>query len=506
MPYSVDRCFQILELEAGATFEQVKQARREMAKVWHPDRFATDSKLRQKADERMKKVNRAYEVLEVWFASGAHRVDPDAGTPNWDGTSSSEQSEQAERPGQEAREQDAPHPEPPRQSPAQSQKPQERDPAIGVAAVVVVAIIAAGIGWFIVSGNSDRESAREVSYRTETVGAQGEAITAGPPAPAPVPTEPRIIAHEVDEKNGFKEFKLGMSREAAYAIAQPTEAVETAESAEAVFTYRGTPVNRIGDYVVAEVALRFFQNQLFRIDLSFPRNGTEIHEAFKVQFGEAYETDGWTRGGLKLTAEEWRGRKNSAVMLAVPGQFWDGAAIYDRSLSAKARKYAEDTPLRAATAFAARGFRELQLGTPLEASPWGYRVVSTDSLAHTFRAEFRCDYQCGIGPYVVDSVTGEYFEGRLYRIDLKFSHDVSDVYRAFEQGYQPLAPDLTWSVGEQSISARSGERDGIRGTILARPGSGEAPVWDMIAIYDMALWRAAERYVANAPARAAADF
>jgi curved DNA-binding protein CbpA len=53
-----------LDLEPGASAEEIKRAYRELVKVWHPDRFAYDSRLQKKAEEKLKKINGAYEQLQ----------------------------------------------------------------------------------------------------------------------------------------------------------------------------------------------------------------------------------------------------------------------------------------------------------------------------------------------------------------------------------------------------------------------------------------------------------
>lgn len=53
----------VLELEPGASLADVKQAYRDLARVWHPDRFA-DGRLAIKAEARLKQVNAAYEWLQ----------------------------------------------------------------------------------------------------------------------------------------------------------------------------------------------------------------------------------------------------------------------------------------------------------------------------------------------------------------------------------------------------------------------------------------------------------
>lgn len=56
--------YQVLEIEPGASQDEIKQAYKDLAKVWHPDRFSNDTRLRQKAEEKLKRINAAYEFLK----------------------------------------------------------------------------------------------------------------------------------------------------------------------------------------------------------------------------------------------------------------------------------------------------------------------------------------------------------------------------------------------------------------------------------------------------------
>lgn len=56
--------YEILEIEPGATDEEIRRAWRELTLVWHPDRFENDSELRAKAEERLKRINQAYQMLQ----------------------------------------------------------------------------------------------------------------------------------------------------------------------------------------------------------------------------------------------------------------------------------------------------------------------------------------------------------------------------------------------------------------------------------------------------------
>jgi hypothetical protein len=59
-----DRYYKILGLEVDAPPDQVRQAYRDLVKVWHPDRFANDPRLQQKANEKLKEINNAYKRLQ----------------------------------------------------------------------------------------------------------------------------------------------------------------------------------------------------------------------------------------------------------------------------------------------------------------------------------------------------------------------------------------------------------------------------------------------------------
>jgi curved DNA-binding protein CbpA len=59
----IKRCFQILELDPDATVDEVKQAYRDLVNIWHPDRFSTSPRLRDKAEAKLKELNEAHETL-----------------------------------------------------------------------------------------------------------------------------------------------------------------------------------------------------------------------------------------------------------------------------------------------------------------------------------------------------------------------------------------------------------------------------------------------------------
>jgi uncharacterized protein YjbI with pentapeptide repeats len=69
----LDRCYRVLGLEPGASIEEVNQAYKDLAFIWHPDRIPSDnSRLREKAAEKLKEINDARDRLRLAQRNG-HR-------------------------------------------------------------------------------------------------------------------------------------------------------------------------------------------------------------------------------------------------------------------------------------------------------------------------------------------------------------------------------------------------------------------------------------------------
>ena len=59
----MDDYYRTLGLTPSASELEIKQAWRDLARIWHPDRFSHDPRLQARAVEELKKINEAYEVL-----------------------------------------------------------------------------------------------------------------------------------------------------------------------------------------------------------------------------------------------------------------------------------------------------------------------------------------------------------------------------------------------------------------------------------------------------------
>jgi len=64
---TIQRSFEILELDPGATEDDARQAYKDIVNVWHPDRFSANPRLKEKAEQKLKEVNLAYEAIRSFF-------------------------------------------------------------------------------------------------------------------------------------------------------------------------------------------------------------------------------------------------------------------------------------------------------------------------------------------------------------------------------------------------------------------------------------------------------
>ena len=81
----IQQCFKILEIDRDASPDEAKQAYKDLVNIWHPDRFSRNPRLKQKAEEKLKEVNIAYETLKSFLLSKQEMVpelkeDPQAET------------------------------------------------------------------------------------------------------------------------------------------------------------------------------------------------------------------------------------------------------------------------------------------------------------------------------------------------------------------------------------------------------------------------------------------
>ncbi|MFB2837855.1 J domain-containing protein [Floridanema evergladense] len=59
----LEEYYKVLELEPGATLEEIQQGYKDLAMVWHPDRFPNHPRLQQKAHRKLQEINEAHQHL-----------------------------------------------------------------------------------------------------------------------------------------------------------------------------------------------------------------------------------------------------------------------------------------------------------------------------------------------------------------------------------------------------------------------------------------------------------
>jgi hypothetical protein len=59
----MEEYYRILDISSSASEQEVKQAYRELVKIWHPDRFTHDAKLQKRTEKKLKEINEAYQCI-----------------------------------------------------------------------------------------------------------------------------------------------------------------------------------------------------------------------------------------------------------------------------------------------------------------------------------------------------------------------------------------------------------------------------------------------------------
>jgi hypothetical protein len=68
-------CYKILEIQETASLPEIKQAYRDMIGIWHPDRYVQNPRLHNKATEKLKELNLAYNELVTRLTSAIVKSD-----------------------------------------------------------------------------------------------------------------------------------------------------------------------------------------------------------------------------------------------------------------------------------------------------------------------------------------------------------------------------------------------------------------------------------------------
>lgn len=76
--------FSVLEIPQTASLADAKVSYRDLVRIWHPDRFQADERLRRRCEEKVKKLNLAFQMVESALSRASGWQMPAAPTPAWD--------------------------------------------------------------------------------------------------------------------------------------------------------------------------------------------------------------------------------------------------------------------------------------------------------------------------------------------------------------------------------------------------------------------------------------
>lgn len=69
-------CFRVLGVEPEASWERIRQAYRDLVRVWHPDRFQSDPQLQLRAEQQLQRINEAYLQLKTSYIYEGRQPEP----------------------------------------------------------------------------------------------------------------------------------------------------------------------------------------------------------------------------------------------------------------------------------------------------------------------------------------------------------------------------------------------------------------------------------------------
>lgn len=69
MKLQINQYFKVLDLSPDATLEEVRVAYRDLASVWHPDKYRSNPRLANKANQKLKEINIAYNEIRRHLAT-----------------------------------------------------------------------------------------------------------------------------------------------------------------------------------------------------------------------------------------------------------------------------------------------------------------------------------------------------------------------------------------------------------------------------------------------------
>ena len=96
----LEKCFEILEVDKDTSPEKIKEAYKDIINVWHPDRFSSNLRLKEKAESKVKEINVAYETLQSNMPTRQQQQAPQEKTETRPASANRENAVEQEKPYQ----------------------------------------------------------------------------------------------------------------------------------------------------------------------------------------------------------------------------------------------------------------------------------------------------------------------------------------------------------------------------------------------------------------------
>ena len=500
----IPACLKLFDLPDTFTEAQLKQAYHDLVQVWHPDKHSHNDRLRNKADEKMKEINQAYEVLQSGLVNGSFRFDRSRGRPGSPTPGNAPTGGQQPQPTTHTQAAESAPSEPPQPATPSPEPKWLRGNALWVMAIgfILLVVIVAPHGRKVAAPVSPPAAAPPGDTDLPLLFSIEGPQTGTNKMPAP-------ISKAVDGKYGFKELKFGMSIDEARRRLRPDRITTNQYNQLVTFWYGASASNRLGDFPLDYVNASFFREQLFKIEVAFSSNQAQILEALRGLFGPSSPNDCFTRDASPLRAECWFGKKAFCAIVAPRNSDrqtgWDALVMYDQALNRAALEYAAEEPIRAAQALSEAGFGEFKFGMILKEFTRKLRRPPSVSEAGVGQREavIYGSEDARLGRYPLSSLTASFFQDKLLRLELDFDTRQKEIYEGFMSRFPTAMDSGDWSRSGDSLRAKQFVGQRTVAVILApRPGSSQ---WDSIVLYDRLMDERRREFERDAPKRAAKD-
>ncbi|MBX2991215.1 MAG: J domain-containing protein [Bacteroidetes bacterium] len=77
----MQKYYRILDLPYDAPLPEIKQAYRDLVRIWHPDRYTRDERLQKRATLKLMEINEAYKMLCSITPSADQAAEPEEAEP-----------------------------------------------------------------------------------------------------------------------------------------------------------------------------------------------------------------------------------------------------------------------------------------------------------------------------------------------------------------------------------------------------------------------------------------